>query len=230
MSTLIEAASPFNQLERAADTGETVAVAGIEFSEMYTDWGFWFFLVQGLAVAMTAFLPPLPAEFMVIASGTMSAEGSVRLYGAFIATFVGCLIGDIGLYALFRYQLIRLLLRWQWGRRLHRNILRISLRTGQNRTWIGLLLVIAMPFGRSAAMATAGLTQMNWGRLVGLVATGGFLWSWWLIGLGYISAVVTDLPPWLSTITGIAVGSTAGAAIALIGTRGHRLRLKNPTG
>jgi len=197
-------------------------VSAIDFFDFYADWGFWFFLIQGLAVALTAFIPPLPAEFMVIASGAISAEGALPLFGAFIATFAGSLIGDIGLYALFRYQVIRILLRWKWGRRLYRNIMRISLHTGGISTWFGLLLVIAMPFGRSAAMATAAIVQMTWRRLVGLAVTGGFLWSWWLIGLGYIPAVVVDLPPWLSTVAGIAIGTAGGAVIALIGTRGRR--------
>ncbi|WP_263406255.1 DedA family protein [Nesterenkonia ebinurensis] len=155
----------------------------------------------------------------------MSAEGILPLSGAFVAAFLGCLVGDISLYALFRYKLIRIFLRWKWGRRLHRQILHISLHTGGISTWFGLLLVFAMPFGRSAAMATAGMMQMSWGRLLGLAVVGGFLWSWWLIGLGYVPAIATNLPPWGSTIAGIAVGTVAGAAIAFIGTRGHRIRL-----
>ncbi|WP_120004120.1 DedA family protein [Nesterenkonia muleiensis] len=200
-------------------------MSALDFSDFYTEWGFWFFLVQGIAVALTALVPPLPAEFMVIASGAMAAEGVLPLSGAFMATFVGCLIGDIGLYALFRYKLMRLFLRWKWGRKLHRKILHISLHTGGISTWFGLLLVYAMPFGRSAAMATAGMMRMSWARLIGLAVIGGFLWSWWLIGLGYVPAAATDLPPWASTVAGIALGTAAGAVIALIGTRGRRIKL-----
>lgn len=200
-------------------------MSALDFSDFYTEWGFWFFLVQGMAVALTALVPPLPAEFMVIASGAMVAEGIFPLYGAFGATFVGCLIGDIGMYAIFRYKFIRIFMQWKWGRRLHRKILHISLHTGGISTWFGLLLVFAMPFGRSAAMATAGMMQMRWGRLLGLAGIGGFLWSWWLIGLGYIPAVATDLPPGGSTVAGIALGTVAGAVIAFIGTRGRRIRL-----
>ncbi|WP_150460523.1 DedA family protein [Nesterenkonia ebinurensis] len=196
------------------------------FPEFHTEWGFWFFLLQGVAVALTALIPPLPAEFMVITSGAMAAEGVFLLFGAFIATFLGCLIGDIGLYALFRYKFIRVLYRWRWGRQLHRKILRISVRAGGSHTWFGLLLIIAMPFGRSAAFATAGMIRLDWGRLLGLAVTGGFLWTWWLLGLGYLPALVTDLPTWLSTVIGISAGSLAGAAVAYIGTRGRPLRTK----
>lgn len=197
----------------------------LDFSEAYSDWGLWFFLAQGVAVALTALIPPLPAELMVIASGTLAADSVLPLHWAVLTTFLGCLIGDVGLYALFRYKLIRLLYRWKWGRQLHRKILRIAVHAGGPSTWAGLLLVIAMPFGRSAAMATAGMMEMEWRRLIALAVTGGFLWSWWLIGLGYVPTAVMDLPPWLSTALGIAAGTTAGAAVADIGIRGRRIRL-----
>lgn len=196
-----------------------------DLSEFYADWGLWFFPIQVVAVALTALIPPLPAEFMVIASGALAADSVLPLHGAVIATVTGCLIGDIGLYALFRYKFIRMLYRWKWGRQLHRKILRIALHAGGPSTWAGLLLVFAMPFGRSAAMATAGMMRMNWGQLIALAVTGGLLWSCWLIGLGFLPAVFTDLPAWLSTVLGIAAGTTAGAAVAYIGTRGRRMRL-----
>lgn len=199
----------------------------LDFSDVHAEWGFWFFLLQAVAVALTALIPPLPAEFMVIGSGALGTDGVLPLPGAFVATFAGCLIGDIGLYALFRYKFIRVLYRWRWGRNLHRRILRISLRAGGRSTWFGLLLVFAMPFGRSAAMAAAAMTGMTWGRLLTLATSGGLLWSWWLIGLGLVPALVTDLPTWLSTVLGIGVGTASGAAVAYIGTRGHRLKLRD---
>lgn len=193
----------------------------LDFSAYYSDWGLWYFLIQGVAVALTALIPPLPAELMVIASGALAVNTSLPLQGAFIATFIGCLIGDIGLYALFRYKFIRVLYRWRWGRRLHRKIIRISIHAGGATTWTGLLLVIAMPFGRTAAMATAGMMRMSWPPAVGLALTGGFLWSWWLIGLGYIPSAAAGLPAWISTVLGITVGTAAGAAVAYIVSR-HR--------
>lgn len=196
-----------------------------DLTAFLTQWSHWLFLVQAIAVALTALVPPLPAEFMVIASGAMAADGAVALHWVFLATFPACLIGDLGLYALFRYTLIRVLLRWRWGRRLHRKIVYIAARTGKTSTWLGLLLVYAMPFGRSAAMATAGMVPMGWGRLLGLAVTGGLLWSWWLIGLGYVTTIATDLPLGLSTVAGITLGTAAGAAIAVISTRRRQTRL-----
>lgn len=123
-------------------------MSALDFSEFYADWGFWALLVQWVAVALTALVPPLPAELMVVASGALAADGALSLHWAFIATFTGCIVGDVGLYALFRYKLIRLLHRWKWGRRLHRRIDRIAEHAGGPATWAGLLLVIAMPSGR----------------------------------------------------------------------------------
>lgn len=198
---------------------------GLDYSEFYADWGFWFFLIQSMAVALTALVPPLPAEFMVIGSGTMAAEGVVPLSAAWGSTFLGCLAGDIGLYSLFRYKFIKVLYRWKSGRLLHRKILRISLHTGGTSTWFGLLLIFAMPFGRSAAMATAGMMKLSWPKLMLLAVVGGAGWSSWLAGLGYGTTRVTDLPAWGSTVLGILMGTLAGAVIAYIGTRGRRVRL-----
>lgn len=195
----------------------------VEYIEAYSEWGPWFLVIQGLFVALVALVPPLPAEFMVIGSGVLAAEGRLPMGGVFAATFVGCLMGDIGIFALFRYKFIRTLLRWKWGRGLHRKILHTSLHIGGVSTWFGLLLVYAMPFGRSAAMATAGMMKMSWSRLLGLAVIGAFLWSWWLIGLGYVPTVATDLPPWASTIAGIAIGTAVGGLIVFIGTRGRRV-------
>lgn len=199
---------------------------GLEF---YPDRGPWFLPVQGMAVALTALIPLLPAEFMVIASGAMASRGELSLAGAFSSTFIGCLGGDIGLYALFRYKFIRVLYRWKWGRNLHRRLLRIAVRAGGPSTWAGLLLVYAMPFGRSAAMVTAGMVQMRWRGVVTLATTGGALWSWWLIALGYVPTAATELPAWLSTIIGIALGTGAGIVVAYIGARGRHKQRVPPT-
>lgn len=89
-------------------------------------------------MALTAVVPLLPAEYIVIVSGAMASRRELLLAGAFTSTFIGCLSGDIGLYALFRYKLIRMLYRWKWGRHLHRQLLKIALHAGGRSTWVGL--------------------------------------------------------------------------------------------
>lgn len=188
----------------------------------YADWGFWFFLLQAVAVALTAFIPVLPSEIMVIASGVMASEGTFPLWLVLTVTFVGCLCGDVGLYAAFRYRLIRVLYRWRWGRRLHRGLLRLAVRAGGTRTWFGLFLVQWVPGGRATAMATAGMMRMGWPALLGLALIEATTWTLWLVGLGYITGTTTGLPPWASILTAVVMGTLVGLFIAMIVARSRR--------
>ncbi|GAA1455478.1 DedA family protein [Nesterenkonia lacusekhoensis] len=193
-------------------------------ASLYETWGFWYFLVQAVAVALTAFVPPFPSEVMVIASGTMAADGIMPLSMALTVTFLGCLLGDLGVYALFRYQFIRVLYRWRWGRLLHRKMLRVSIRAGGASTWVGLLLIRGIPGGRSASMATAGMMRLRRGGLIPLALAGAATWTLWLVGLGYITGTTTGLPPWASTAAAVVVGTLVGLIIAMIVARARRRR------
>ena len=137
-------------------------------------------------------------------------------------TFVGCLCGDVGLYAAFRYRLIRVLYRWRWGRRLHRGLLRLAVRAGGPRTWFGLFLVQWVPGGRATAMATAGMMRMSWPALLGLALIEATTWTLWLVGLGYITGTTTGLPPWASILTAVVMGTLVGLFIAMIVARSRR--------
>ena len=190
---------------------------------LYQEWGLFYFVVLAVAVAFTAIVPPFPSEVMVIASGTMAAEEIFPLLLVLGVTFIGCLAGDIGVYLLFRYKLIRLLYRWNWGRRLHRKMLRISIRAGGATTWAGLLLIRGIPGGRSASMATAGIMRLGGSAIVALSLLGALTWTLWLVGLGYITGTTTGLPPWASTAAAIVVGTLVGLGITVLLTR-HRSR------
>lgn len=190
--------------------------------ELIDAWGAWFLPLQALFVALTALVPPFPAEVMVIASGAMASAGHLSLPWVMIATTLGCLSGDLLLYALFRYQLIRLLYRWRWGRRLHRVMVRASIRAGSATTWAGLLLIRWIPGGRAASMASAGMMRLSWRQVAALAVLGAVIWSGWLIGLGYITGTTTGLPPWASTLTAIGIGTLVGLVIALLVTRRRR--------
>ncbi|GAA1144684.1 DedA family protein [Nesterenkonia lutea] len=190
---------------------------------LYQEWGFYYFIVLAVAVAFTAIVPPFPSEVMVIASGTMAAEDIFPLLLVLGVTFIGCLAGDVGVYLLFRYKLIRLLYRWKWGRRLHRKMVRISIRAGGATTWAGLLLIRGIPGGRSASMATAGIMRLGGSAIVALTLLGALTWSLWLVGLGYITGTTTGLPPWASTGAAIVVGTLVGLGITVLMTR-HRSR------
>ncbi|GAA1825946.1 DedA family protein [Nesterenkonia flava] len=190
--------------------------------QLIEDWGLWFLLIQALAVAVTAFVPPFPSEIMVIASGAMSADGYMPLWLVLLATFLGCLVGDVGLYLMFRYQFIRVLYRWKWGRRIHRAMVRASIRAGGANTWIGLALIRWIPGGRAASMATAGMMRLSWNALTALALLGAVTWTAWLVGLGYITGTTTGMPPWASTVTAIVIGTVVGLAIAVMVARRRR--------
>ncbi|GAA3066302.1 MULTISPECIES: DedA family protein [Actinomycetes] len=204
--------------------GLIAAAQALDDPQLLEEWGWWYFAAQLMAVAFTAFVPPFPSELMVIASGSMAAEGLMPLGLVLAVTTLGCLLGDIGVYLLFRYQLIRVLHRWKWGRLIHRKLLRLSIRAGGASTWVGLLLIRAIPGGRCASMATAGMMRLTWPFLVPLALAGAVTWSLWLIGLGYITGTTTGLPPWASTVAAVAVGTLVGLIIAVVSARRRRSR------
>lgn len=192
--------------------------------DLLDDWGVWFLPLQALAVALTAFIPPLPSEVMVVASGTMAAEQLLPSAWVIAATVTGCLVGDVGLYMLFRYRFIRVLYRWRWGRQLHRLVLRTALRAGRANTWIGLLLIRWIPGGRTTSMVTAAMMGMRWSRLLPLAVLGAVIWSLWLVGLGYVTGSTTGLSQVMNTLIGLAVGILVGLAFAFMTTRRRRAR------
>lgn len=190
--------------------------------DLLAEWGFWFLPIQALAVALTALIPPFPSEPVVIASGAYAADGRLSPAAVLGFTTAGCLLGDLALHLLVRFQGLRLIYRWRWGRKLHRGILRASIRAGSASTLVGLLLLRWVPGGRSASMVTAAMIRLHWTRLLPLLVLGALIWSLWLTGLGYITGTTTGMPPWASTVTGIGVGTLVGFLIALVWTRRRR--------
>ncbi|MGO1192364.1 MAG: DedA family protein [Nesterenkonia sp.] len=190
--------------------------------DLLEDWGLWFLPLQALAVALTAFVPPFPSEVMVIASGTMAADQLLPIFWVTAATVTGCMVGDVGVYMLFRYRIIRVLYRWRWGRRLHRLVLRTALRAGRANTWIGLLLIRWIPGGRTASMVTAGMIRMQLPHLAPLAGLGAVIWSLWMVGLGYATGSATGLSIVANTLIGLAVGILVGLAFAFMTTRRRR--------
>ncbi|WP_150460550.1 DedA family protein [Nesterenkonia ebinurensis] len=191
-------------------------------TELLEDWGIWFLPLQALLVALTALVPPFPAEIMVIASGAFASAGQLSLFWVMVATTAGCLAGDLLLYMLFRYQLIRVLYRWRWGRRMHRGMLRASIRAGSVTTLVGLLLVRWIPGGRAASMATAGIMRLPMPQLAVLSGLGALIWSAWLVGLGYITGTTTGAPPLVSTLIALGIGTLVGLTIAGLAARRRR--------
>lgn len=191
-------------------------------TELLEGWGIWYLPLQALFVALTALVPPFPSEIMVIASGAFASTGELSLFSVMVATTVGCLAGDLVLYTLFRHQLIRVLYRWRWGRRMHRGMLRASIRAGSATTLVGLLLIRWIPGGRAASMATAGIMRLPGPQVSVLLVLGALIWSGWLVGLGYITGTTTGAPPWVSTLIALVIGTLVGLTIAALAARKRR--------
>ncbi|MDR8018290.1 DedA family protein [Nesterenkonia aerolata] len=184
--------------------------------ELFADWGPWFLSIQFLAVLITGPIPITPSEILVIGSGSLAAHGSIDLWLVCAVTFLGCLIGDIMVYLMFRRPVLRVMHRWRWGRGLHRRMLRITVRIGPRTTWWGLFLIRWIPGGRTASMAAAGMTHMGWVGLSTQTVFGAAVWSGWLIGLGWGTGAATGLSPWTSTLIGLVAGTIVGFLIAAV--------------
>ncbi|VXA91028.1 Membrane protein DedA with SNARE-associated domain [Citricoccus sp. K5] len=176
--------------------------------------GGWFHLLTALLVAVDAPVPPVPSELFVIGSGAMSQLGSVALVPSVLAAWLGCWAGDIGLYALFRFQLTGLLDRASWGQRIHRGILRLLNKAGPAPGYASLFVLRFVSGGRTASMAAAGIAGIPWGPFLTLSGIGSAVWSVYMVGLGWFTGSATGLPFWASAVVGMGLGTLAGLIIA----------------
>ncbi|OMH32251.1 DedA family protein [Tersicoccus sp. Bi-70] len=167
-----------------------------------------------VAVALDAFIPPLPAEILTITAGAMSAHGDANLPLAWLAAFLGCWAGDLAVYLLFRRELTGLLVRWRWGRAVQRQLDAAIVRAGRSATDAALIAVRFLPGGRTASMAAAGLSGVPPRRVVLLDGVGSALWALWTVGLGFVTGSTADLPTWAGAALGSVIGLTSGALIA----------------
>ncbi|GAA1123334.1 hypothetical protein GCM10009670_12720 [Citricoccus alkalitolerans] len=176
--------------------------------------GGWFHLLTAVLVAIDAPVPPVPSELFVIGSGAMSQLGSVALVPSVLAAWLGCWAGDIGLYALFRFQLTGLLDRASWGQRIHRGILRLLEKAGPAPGYASLFVLRFVSGGRTASMAASGIAGIPWGPFLALSGVGSAAWSVYMVGLGWFTGSATGLPFWASAVVGMGLGTLAGLIIA----------------
>lgn len=165
-------------------------------------------------VALDAPIPPIPSELFVIASGSLSADGEASLLLALLTAAVGCWLGDVGLYLLFRYRLTAWLDRFRWGRAVHRGVLRLLNRAGPSPTFAGIVALRFISGGRTASMAAAGLAGVPLRPFLGFSALGAALWACWMVGLGYAAGTTSDLPLWAGSLLGMVAGTLVGLIIA----------------
>lgn len=176
--------------------------------------GSWFHPLTALLVALDAPIPPVPSEVFVIGSGALAAAGRASLPLSVLTAWLGCWLGDVGLYALFRFRLTGLLDRWAWGRAVHRGIRRVLATAGPVSSLAGLFMLRFVSGGRTASMAAAGVAGLRWRPFLWLSGTGSLTWSGYLVGLGWATGSTTGLPWWASAVVGLVFGTLLGLAVA----------------
>ncbi|MHA7154639.1 DedA family protein [Arthrobacter sp. TMN-50] len=181
-----------------------------------TDLGAWsplFHPLTFVVVVVDVFIPAVPSEFLVIASGTMASEGTLLLPVALLVATLGSWLGDIILYLLFRNRLTSWLDRFRWGRGIHRGIRTAVEKAGKSPTYAGLIALRFLPAGRSAGVAAAGIANLPLRPFLACAVVGGILWSSWLVMLGYITDITTGFPLWVSALLGMGIGTLVGLVI-----------------
>lgn len=176
--------------------------------------GSWFHPLTALLVALDAPIPPVPSEVFVIGSGALAAAGRASLPLSVVTAWLGCWLGDVGLYALFRFRLTGLLDRWAWGRAVHRGIRRVLATAGPASSLAGLFVLRFVSGGRTASMAAAGVAGLRWRPFLWLSGTGSLTWSGYLVGLGWATGSTTGLPWWAAAVVGLVFGTLLGLAVA----------------
>jgi membrane-associated protein len=121
--------------------------------------------------------------------------------------------GDHLVYAVARHRLPSVLDRSRLGRRLQRNAERAYGRIESVST-VTLAMARFIPFGRTAAAATAGLVGVPPRRYVWISLLGASTWAAWMVGLGYVVGDTTDGPIWLQVGIAVLVGFVVAAALA----------------
>ncbi len=182
-----------------------------------TDLGAWsplFHPLTFIVVVVDVFIPAVPSEFLVIASGTMASEGTLLLPIALLTATLGSWLGDIILYLLFRNRLTSWLDKFRWGRTIHRSIRTAVEKAGKSPTYAGLIALRFLPAGRTAGVAAAGIADLPLRPFLACAAVGGILWSCWLVMLGYVTDATTGFPLWVSALLGMGVGTLVGLVIA----------------
>jgi membrane-associated protein len=171
-----------------------------------------YLLVCGV-VALDALFPAVPSDAFVVAAGALAADGGMGFGWILVAVIAGAMAGDHIVFWLARHPLPSLLERSRVGRRIRRNVDRAYSRI-ENVGAITLAMARFIPFGRTAAAATAGLVGVPPRRYVWISLLGASLWAGWIVGIGYVLGGTMGGPAWVPVVVGVAVGFSVAAGLA----------------
>lgn len=175
----------------------------------------WFLPVLIVSVAADAFFPPIPSELLVIGSGALAADGRYPLAVVILCSTLGCWLGDLALYATFRFGLTRWLDRFRWWRWVHARIAALVAKVGPAQTFTALVSVRFLSGGRTASMAAAGIAGVPWRTFLAASVLGALLWGAFMVGMGALFAAGTDLPAWAVSLIGMGTGIALGTVVAV---------------
>lgn len=200
-------------------------------AEQLGELGGWFHLVTLLFVVVDGLIPMVPGEVLVLTSGVLARQEELSLGVSLLTAWVGIMLGDLVVYALFRSRGPQLLLGRRWGARVQRSVRKTLDKAGPAP---GFALLFALRFvsgGRTASMAAAGMVRMPWRSWLLLSASGSAVWSVYMVGLGWVTGSAERLPLWVSVLVGIAVGLVVGlVAAGLLWWRRRRAGARSSTG
>jgi membrane-associated protein len=171
-----------------------------------------YLLVVGI-VALDATFPAIPSDAAVVSAGALAAAGHLSLGWAVAAVVAGAMAGDHLVYALARHKLPGILERSRLGRRIRRNADRAYGRM-EGVSTVALAMGRFIPFGRTAASATAGLVGVPALHYLWISLLGAGTWAAWMVGLGFFAGHLTGEPLWIQVLLAVSVGFVVAAALA----------------
>ena len=171
-----------------------------------------YLLVVGL-VALDATFPAIPSDAAVVSAGALAAAGHLSLGWSVAAVVAGAMAGDHLVYALARHKLPGILERSRLGRRIRRNADRAYGRM-EGVSTVALAMGRFIPFGRTAASATAGLVGVSALRYLWISLLGAGTWAAWTVGIGFFTGHLTGGPLWIQVLIAVSVGFVVAAALA----------------
>jgi len=190
-----------------------------------------YLLVVGL-VALDATFPAIPSDAAVVSAGALAAAGHLSLGWSVAAVVIGAMAGDHLVYALARHKLPAILERSRLGRRIRSNADRAYGRM-EGVSTVALAMGRFIPFGRTAASATAGLVGVSALRYLWISLLGAGTWATWTVGLGFFTGNLSDGPLWIQVLIAVSVSFVVAAGMAgvqrIISHRGRQRDVQPPS-
>ena len=171
-----------------------------------------YLIVVGM-VALDATFPAIPSDAAVVSAGALAAAGHLSVGWSLAAVVVGAMAGDHLVYALARHKLPGILDRSRLGHRIRRKADRAYGRM-EGVSTVALAMGRFIPFGRTAASATAGLVGVSALRYLWISLLGACTWAAWMVGLGFFTGRLTGGTLWFQVLLAVSVGFVVAAALA----------------